>query len=294
MAIQLAKQNSKFNILHQYFYIDDVSDLDIIEDEFKCHMGDIAELSNGTKYQRHSDDYLGELWEYYQGGNSGNSDDNSDDSSSEGAAGGFIIQAVNKVVINTQEITPELNISENFYEGDPILENPQPIIKEGDSCKVTFNNEEYDIVALEVDGGIMLGEADPTNYTPSFENYPFLIFIGIGYSTIITENANSYTIKVEGLVEEITPRNEAALIVDIIEEDDGSSVYSFNKTARQIINALPAVLFKQVNGNITNYGVLGYFNYNSFDNTWTFQIDGQDFSTEDLDDYPTTGGIITQ
>lgn len=288
MAIQLIKQNSKFNILHQYFYIDDVSDLDTIEDEFECHMGDIAELSNGTKYQRHSDDYLGELWEYYQGGSSGSSDDGS----SEGAAGGFVIQAVNKVVINTQEITPEFY--GNSYEGKPILEDPQPIIKEGASCKVTFNNEEYDIIASEVDGGIMLGEADLTDFAPSFENYPFLIFIGIGNSTIITENANSYTIKVEGLVEEITPRNEAALIVDIIEEDDGNSTYSLNKTARQIINALPAVLFKQINGNMTNYSVLYLFSYNSFNDTWSFQIDGQNFATEDLDDYPTTGGIITQ
>ena len=80
----------------------------------------------------------------------------------------------------------------------------------------------------------------------------------------------------------------------IIEEDDGNSTYSLNKTARQIINALPAVLFKQINGNMTNYSVLYLFSYNSFNDTWSFQIDGQDFVTEDLDDYPTTGGIITQ
>ena len=74
MAIQLIKQNSKFNNLHQHFYIDNLSDLDSIENEYKCQMGDVAELPDGMQYQRHSDDFQGTLWEYWQGGGSGGSD----------------------------------------------------------------------------------------------------------------------------------------------------------------------------------------------------------------------------
>lgn len=73
MAIQLIKQNSKFNNLHQHFYIDNLSDLDSIENEYKCQMGDVAELPDGMQYQRHSDDYQGQKWEYWKGGGSGGS-----------------------------------------------------------------------------------------------------------------------------------------------------------------------------------------------------------------------------
>lgn len=74
MAIKLMKVNNSFNIQIQHFYIDNISDLDIIEDEYECQIGDIAELPDGAKYRRHSDDYSGNLWEYYTGGgSSGNS-----------------------------------------------------------------------------------------------------------------------------------------------------------------------------------------------------------------------------
>ena len=70
MAIKLMKVNNSFNIYTQHFYIDNISDLDTIDDEYKCQMGDIAELPDGAKYRRHSDDYFGNLWEYYTGGGS--------------------------------------------------------------------------------------------------------------------------------------------------------------------------------------------------------------------------------
>lgn len=63
MAIQLEKENSKFNIYEQHFLIDSKNDLQTLESEYSCHQGDKAELPDGSYYLRHSDDYQGELWE---------------------------------------------------------------------------------------------------------------------------------------------------------------------------------------------------------------------------------------
>lgn len=63
MAIQLEKENSKFNIYERHFLIDSVADLQMIEALYICHQGDKAELPNGTTYRRHSDSYQGDLWE---------------------------------------------------------------------------------------------------------------------------------------------------------------------------------------------------------------------------------------
>lgn len=63
MAIQLEKENSKFNIYEQHFLIDSAADLQILENQYSCHQGDRAELPDGSYYLRHSDSYQGELWE---------------------------------------------------------------------------------------------------------------------------------------------------------------------------------------------------------------------------------------
>jgi len=63
LAVKLAKKNNVFNMQQRTFYIDDESDLDAIEVEYDCGIGDIAECPDGTIYRRHSDGYDGDLWE---------------------------------------------------------------------------------------------------------------------------------------------------------------------------------------------------------------------------------------
>lgn len=84
MAIQLEKENNKFNIYEQHFLIDSKNDLQTLESEYTCHQGDKAELPDGSYYMRHSDNYQGDLWELVKscGGGSSlpsvTSDDNGD------------------------------------------------------------------------------------------------------------------------------------------------------------------------------------------------------------------------
>ena len=63
MGIKLAKKNNQYNMQRRTFYIDSADDLDSIEAEYDCGIGDLAELPDGTVYCRHSDGYDGDLWE---------------------------------------------------------------------------------------------------------------------------------------------------------------------------------------------------------------------------------------
>ena len=63
MGIKLAKKNNQYNMQRRTFYIDSADDLDTIETEYDCGIGDLAELPDGTTYCRHSDGYDGDLWE---------------------------------------------------------------------------------------------------------------------------------------------------------------------------------------------------------------------------------------
>lgn len=71
MAIQKIKDGKSFNIYHQHFLIDNENELTSLEATFKCHMGDRAELPNGTVYVRHSDNFQGDLWELMEGSSGG-------------------------------------------------------------------------------------------------------------------------------------------------------------------------------------------------------------------------------
>lgn len=70
MAIQLLKENDKFNTYHQHFLIDSSDDLIPLETNYKCQIGDVAEVIDGTKYVRHSDGYSGDLWEVVESSDS--------------------------------------------------------------------------------------------------------------------------------------------------------------------------------------------------------------------------------
>lgn len=71
MAIQLLKENDRFNTYHQHFLIDGSDDLTSLEANYKCQMGDVAEVVDGTRYIRHSDDYQGEKWELMESSSGG-------------------------------------------------------------------------------------------------------------------------------------------------------------------------------------------------------------------------------
>lgn len=73
MAIQLLKENDRFNTYHQHFLIDGSDDLTSLEANYKCQMGDIVEAVDGTRYIRHSDEYSGDLWEEAGSSSSGGS-----------------------------------------------------------------------------------------------------------------------------------------------------------------------------------------------------------------------------
>lgn len=63
MTVQKIKEGNVFNVYNQSFLIDETSDLDELENEYTCLMGDKAQLPDGTIYVRHSDEFQGELWE---------------------------------------------------------------------------------------------------------------------------------------------------------------------------------------------------------------------------------------
>lgn len=116
MAIQLLKENNRFNTYHQHFLIDSSDDLASLEANYNCQMGDIAETVDGTKYARHSTGYSGELWEEIHSNGSG------------GASTGN-----GTVVIDLEELTPlEIDGVSTVYIFDPSTESWFPL----DDCYV--------------------------------------------------------------------------------------------------------------------------------------------------------------
>lgn len=63
MAIKLFKVDNFSYGIHQEFLIDEKEDLEQIEIDFNCGLGDKAFVPDGTVYVRHSDGFEGELWE---------------------------------------------------------------------------------------------------------------------------------------------------------------------------------------------------------------------------------------
>ena len=210
MAIQLAKQNSKFNSLHQHFYIDNLSDLDSIETQFKCQMGDIAELPDGAQYQRHSDDYSGQKWEYWQGGSASGSElpevDSSDNGkflkvvNSEWSKGSMTMnygQAYYTTILDTTTVTTVNDGTYNKYENFCSLAS----FSNGDAVRVTFDGTTYTLNASVSRYGKHLGDS-ATNYL----HYPFYISTASfpDNATLCTKEAGEHTIKIEKKVINIT------------------------------------------------------------------------------------------
>ena len=198
MAIQLIKENSKFNIYHQHFLIDNADELTTLESTYEAHFGDRAELPNGIIYIRHSDDYQGDLWEIMQnsgGGGSGSSlpsvtsDDNGDflaviDGEWNKKDPPYTVSTESEMIIPLQEVTLISTLTPDQYAAE-IQDSNMDRLSVGDTCIVSYqenatertrsNAQLYTITAKDLDGCLYLGDFDEDNNELDFSRYPFFI-----------------------------------------------------------------------------------------------------------------------
>lgn len=205
MAIQLEKENGKFNIYIQHFLIDSAADLQTLESEYTCHQGDKAELPDGSYYLRHSDDYQGDLWELVKSSGGSGGSGSSDLPSVTSADNGDILTVVNgawdkgeapyvvsedaDIVIPEQTVTTVDDYGWMWADISADFES----VSDKDTVIVIYNDTNYTVTALEGDGAILLGELDEQGY-PIFENYPFYIEIWDGGGGLVTEAAATVTL----------------------------------------------------------------------------------------------------
>lgn len=231
MAIQLEKENSKFNIYEQHFLIDSESELQTLESEYTCRQGDKAELPDGSYYIRHSDDYQGEKWELAKSsGGGGGSDLPPVTSADNGDLLGVVNGTWNKtdppysVTETTQTIIALQNATTTAsggYGNISMLDGNLSPVAAGDTCVITFNGTDYTLIAGSggLPGlGVYLGEIDPESQgLPwTFANYPFFITTLEGTPALFTETAGTYAIAVTATVKTVTPTNDFTRAVKAI------------------------------------------------------------------------------
>ena len=68
MAFKLFKKDNFGYGTHQEFLIDSFEDLEELEKNFDCELGDKAYIPDGRVYTRHSDNYDEDLWELVEVG----------------------------------------------------------------------------------------------------------------------------------------------------------------------------------------------------------------------------------
>lgn len=257
MAIQLYKENDKYNVYHQHFYIDNISDLDSIETEYKCQMGDIAELPDGTQYRRHSDNYSGQMWDYFKGGGSSGGGDLPDVTAADNGdflsvqngewskVSGYKIENSAETIIALQNVT---TTSSPIGAIGQVVGTLDGVISEGDEVVVTFDGIEYTPPITFNDNFIILG--DLNGEQPSFENYPFCInaIVGEGDESgimLITEDAGTHALKIGKGTQTIIPSDTFKTAVNEANKINNAKVYIPKQTVEQTINSnagVPLVL----------------------------------------------------
>lgn len=323
MAIQLIKQNSKFNNLHQHFYIDNLSDLDLIESEYKCQMGDVAELPDGMQYQRHSDDYQGQKWEYWKGGGSGGGgsdlptvtvEDNGDvlavvDGAWAKAAPPYTVEKSDRVILEetTLDFTDQGGINVALF-------NPLYIPNNGEMITVFWGENEYHCQPTTIESSsqiITLFGADfeaLLSGNVDWSEFPFIFEIitesgtTITTGAIIAESGNSILASAEASSIIVNPSiNFIKAVSEIngltINEIDSKKVLS--KTAKEIIDiyslSLPiSACVKDTSGASYSYTLLSLanieINYNqSCCYFYFYDLANENmilFGTTDINEYP--------
>lgn len=244
MAIQLEKENGKFNIYIQHFLIDSAADLQTLESEYNCHQGDKAELPDGSYYLRHSDDYQGEKWELAESSSSGSGSSDlppitSDDNNSFLVAqdgewskvGGYSVSESTETIIAEQSVTTAA--IQGFPVPVGVITGDISSIVDGDKLRVTFNNVAYAITAQTMGAGVGIGEIDGNNVV--FTNYPFFITSIDSEIAMFTEAAETYTVKVEKINFTTTITDNFIEAVDKANTILSSKVYIPKQTVTQTI-----------------------------------------------------------
>lgn len=236
MAIKLAKKNNVFNILQRTFYIDDESDLETIEAEYDCGIGDIAECPDGTIYRRHSDGYDGELW--VKKGSSGGGGGGSGLPDVAAADDGKTM-VVQKVKTKETLIVPEQTVTIDDIDTPVVLANTTlDAFVEGAEVIVVVNDIEYKSTVVTDTYGegkmAQFGDGSLTGVIGTQEDGSPLLFM--------TDTTGDYTITASvpeygsaGWV--VAPQG---MYIHITKEDDGEgriTLYA-DKTYSEIISAI--------------------------------------------------------
>lgn len=240
MAVQLLQENNVFNINRKHFLLDEENELTTLENQYDCLMGDIAELADGTIYYRHSDNYQGDLWELKES-SSGTNKLPTVTGNDEGKAlrvnssGNWVASDLPEELpyVTSEDNGKILKVSNGYwdvkegmgtYTYEVILDTTSfttidtqygamceevcnlERINNGDIIKVTFNDEEYEVIADISHYGKVLGEKVLGEH--SFENYPFYINTPTFpcNANLYTEEPGTYTLKIERQI--ITPSKE--------------------------------------------------------------------------------------
>lgn len=234
MAIQLEKENSKFNIYEQHFLIDSKNDLQTLESEYDCNQGDKAELPDGSYYLRHSDDYQGEKWELVKsssGGNSGGlnlpavtSEDN-----------GSILEVKNGewnkgeahyiVTEGTEPILSESTIEPLDYTEEPVASIGTALVskkpKKGDKCMVVLNGETFYKVADEVtiQGQTITIIGDNIYYGEELETFFIAFSSAENIMEMLWPGSDSITLKIDVISKNISITEDFTTAVKLATEE---------------------------------------------------------------------------
>ena len=218
MAIQLMQENGEYNINRKHFLLDTEDEFIDLENSYECSMGDIVELVDGTIYYRHSSGYNGDLWEINEssGGTNKLPEVNSEDNGKILKVDNgrwikddnfYTLNEIYKTIIEEQIVTT-VEVDNNFVS---LIEGNFNEVDDTKNLLVTFNNYSYNVILNKNDHIIYIGEI--IDGTPDFSNLPFLIIEEEGVTTIFTEEANDYIIKIEQIINDIIPNEEFSIAV---------------------------------------------------------------------------------
>lgn len=224
MAVKLAKKNNVFNMQQRTFYIDDESDLDAIEAEYDCGIGDVAECPDGTIYRRHSDGYEGELWEKKGSSKGGGGGGNNSLPAITDADIGKILQVQGSP--SASVAVPEQTVT--FVDAPVSLVNADTdAFVAGKDVAVIINDVEYTGQMIEANGSV--GWADPGG------DFGIVNLDNAGV-VFITMTPGTYTVSLDVIDQVPAWSKGEATMIAIYDE----STHKYDKTWQEVYDALMA------------------------------------------------------